>query len=88
MSTHEDVLHATFRIYSCPGGGFVIAGVHEQGEQEMKRAVSNIDEAIGAVGNEIRDWHAESQRFRAAQIEEDNPKVIKPSRFWWRKAIG
>lgn len=81
-----DVTHATFRVYACPGGGFVLAELipQEEGgmEQDMKRAVSNLDECVGAIGQAVRDWHAETQRVARAHAEDENPKIIKPRRFW------
>lgn len=86
-----EVLHATFRVYACPGGGFVLAELIPQDEggmeQDMKRAVSNLDECVGAIGQAVRDWHAETVRVEAAQAEDEQPKIIRPSRFWWRKAV-
>lgn len=83
----DDVIHATFRVYACPGGGFVLAELVDKHDgdmsQEMRRAVTNIDECVGAIGQAVKDWHTEAMRVRAAQLADENPKVVTP-RKWWR----
>ena len=84
---NDEVIHATFRVYSCPGGGFVLAELvpSEDGAmgQDMKRAVSNLDECVGAIGQAVRDWYSEAQRVHAAHMADENPKVVTPKK-WWR----
>lgn len=69
------------RIIGFAGGGFVLAE-NSTDDPHVIRAVSSMDELVGATGQAIRDWHAETQRVARAHADDDNPKVIKPRRFW------
>lgn len=94
----NEVLHATFRIYKCPKGGFVLAQLFDKEdehgrvamEQEMRQATGDRDQCIGALARAVAEWDDETERVAKAQeidTATDQPKVIKPPRFWWRKAV-
>lgn len=69
------------RIIGFAGGGYVLAENSTEDPHVIK-AVSTMDELVGAIGSAVRDWHAETQRVARANAEDENPKIIKPRRFW------
>ena len=77
----SNVIEIRLRFIGFAGGGFVLAE-NSTDDPHVIKAVSTMDELVGAIGVAVRDWHAETQRVAKAQYEDDNPKVIKPRRFW------
>lgn len=69
------------RIIGFAGGGYVLADNSAE-EPHVIKAVSTMDELVGAIGQAVRDWQAETQRVARAHAEDENPKIIKPRRFW------
>ena len=76
-------MKVTLRIIELPAGGFVLAEELDTGEFDATQAVSSIDEACGSIQRRMREWHSECRQLRAAEIEDQSPKVIAP-RQWWR----
>lgn len=79
-------IETSFRVIAFKGGGFVLVDTSGH-EPHIVKAVSSVDELVGAIGRSVQDWHAETQRVAKAHAEDESPKVIRPPRFWWRKAV-
>ena len=73
----------TLRVIELPAGGFVLAEELDNGEFDATQAVSSIDEACGSIQRRVRDWGQECRQLRAAELEDQSPKVVAPHR-WWR----
>lgn len=73
----------TLRLIELPGGGFVLAEGLSEGDFDALQAVSSVDEACGSLQRRVREWNAECRQLRAAELEDNSPKVVAP-RQWWR----
>lgn len=82
-------VETSYRIIAFKGGGFILVDT-SGAEPHIVKAMSTMDELVVALGRSVQDWHAETIRVAKAQeidADTDQPKVIKPPRFWWRKAV-
>ena len=84
----SDEVMTTLRIVAFSGGGFVLVEVDPDGSQRIVRAVSTMDELVGAMQGRVRDWHAEALRVQAAHLADESPQVVRPRQWWRRIATG
>lgn len=71
----------TIKVMELPDGGFVI-GQDSGDDFTPMRAVSTIDEVSGCVQRWLQEWNTNARILRQREREDEEPKVIRPSRFW------